>query len=215
MLTIFLLESIFFPKITQTNTQTDKIQHRQDGVSQSTICHQHRCDSIMAASRLILMGSWLTALRAAVRKRCTSTWSSSATSILASLPPPVSLPTSLNLRLEQRAHIHNRSLDLQVRRYRQAYYREVREGKNISSSLPSPRIAGLIAILPLGGADFASHNQQNFCARTFFGTTTSVACCPTTPIIFYTASISLVQSLIRSAGSRRVGQGFFQVCVGS
>jgi hypothetical protein len=136
-------------------------------VSQPTICHQHRCDSIMAASRSILMDSWLTALRAAVRKRCTSTWSLSATSILASLPPPVSRPNSLDLRLEHRAHIHNRSLDLQVRRYRQAYYREVREGKNISSSLPSPRIAGLIAILPLGGADSLPTISKTFCARTF------------------------------------------------
>lgn len=46
----------------------------------------------MAALISSLMDSWLTRLRAVVRKRCTSTWSLSATSILASPPPPVSLP---------------------------------------------------------------------------------------------------------------------------
>ena len=121
----------------------------------------------MAASRSILMDSWLTALRAAVRKRCTSTWSLSATSILASLPPPVSRPNSLDLRLEHRAHIHNRSLDLQVRRYRQAYHREVREGKNSTPLLPLHINFHLIAIfLPLGGVEIRFPQSAKFCART-------------------------------------------------
>jgi hypothetical protein len=62
----------------------------------------------------------------AVRRRLTSTSSLSATSTPASRPPPVvSNPTRTNAS-------HNssqwRRLDLQVRRYRQAYHREVREG---------------------------------------------------------------------------------------
>jgi len=113
------------------------------------------------------MDSWLTRLRAVVRKRCTSTWSLSATSILASLPPPVSRPNSLDLRLEHRAHIHNRSLDLQVRRYRQAYHREVREGKNSTPLLPLHINFHLIAIfLPLGGVEIRFPQSAKFCART-------------------------------------------------
>jgi hypothetical protein len=91
-------------------------------------------------------------------------------------------PNSLDLRLEHRAHIHNRSLDLQVRRYRQAYHREVREGKNISSLLPCLQFLPYRDFAPRWGK-FASHNQQNFLRPDIFGTTTSVACCPTIPII--------------------------------
>jgi hypothetical protein len=63
----------------------------------------------------------------AVRRRCTLTWSLSATSTPESPPPPaVSLP-SPNDRVVTQLTIGYR-LDLQVRWYRQAYYREVREG---------------------------------------------------------------------------------------
>jgi len=114
-----------------------------------------------------LMDSWLTRLRAVVRKRCTSTWSLSATSILASPPPPVSLRqpsiSASNIALT----IHNRSFDLQVRRYRQAYHREVREGKNSTPLLPLHINFHLIAIfLPLGGVEIRFPQSAKFCART-------------------------------------------------
>ncbi len=125
------------------------------------------------------MGSWLTGLRAVVRKRCTSTWSSSATSILASPPPPVSLPTTLDLCLEHRAHIYNRSFDLQVRRYRQAYHREVREGKNFTLSLPSHTFPPYRDFCPSVGQRARFPQSANFLRPDIFGTTTSVDCCPT------------------------------------
>jgi hypothetical protein len=63
---------------------------------------------------------------AAVKRRCTSTWSSSATSTPAS-PRPPAVSTPPRAIAGSSAHIQHR-LDLQVRRYRQAYHREVREG---------------------------------------------------------------------------------------
>jgi hypothetical protein len=53
-----------------------------------------------------------------------------------------------------------------------------------------------------------------FCARTFLARQPALFAAQN-PFNFYAASISLVQLLTRSKGSRRVGQGFFQVCVGS
>jgi hypothetical protein len=63
----------------------------------------------------------------AVRRRCTLTWSLSATSTPESPPPPaVSLPSPNDRGVTQLTMGYR--LDLQVRWYRQAYYREVREG---------------------------------------------------------------------------------------
>ena len=62
----------------------------------------------------------------AVRRRCTLTWSLSATSTPASRPPPVvSIPFRTNAGYNSSQWDR---LDLQVRWYRQAYHREVREG---------------------------------------------------------------------------------------
>jgi hypothetical protein len=91
-LTIFAPDSTFLPKQIQNHTQTDKNPTPSRWGESIAICHQHCLDSIMATFISSLMDSWLTRLRAVVRKRCTSTWSLSATSILASPPPPVSLP---------------------------------------------------------------------------------------------------------------------------
>jgi len=75
--------------------------------------------------------------------------------------------STLNLCLEHRTHTHNRSLDLQVRRYRQAYHREVREGKNSTPLLPLHINFHLIAIfLPLGGVEIRFPQSAKFCART-------------------------------------------------
>jgi hypothetical protein len=76
--------------------------------------------------------------------------------------------SSLNLYLEHRTHIHNRSLDLQVRRYRQAYHREVREGKN-STPLPlHTNFHPYRDFLPLGGVEIRFPQSAKFCARTFW-----------------------------------------------
>ncbi len=85
-------DSTVFPKQIQNHTQTDKNPTPSRWGESIAICHQHCLDSIMATLISSLMDSWLTRLCAVVRKRCTSTWSLSATSILASPPPPVSLP---------------------------------------------------------------------------------------------------------------------------
>jgi len=75
--------------------------------------------------------------------------------------------STLNLCLEHRTHTHNRSLDLQVRRYRQAYHREVREGKNSTPLLPLHINFHLIAIfLPPGGVEIRFPQSAKFCART-------------------------------------------------
>jgi hypothetical protein len=75
--------------------------------------------------------------------------------------------STLNLCLEHPAHIHNRSLDLQVRRYRQAYHREVREGKNFTSLSPWHKFLPYRVFLPLGGVEIRFPQSAKFCARTF------------------------------------------------
>jgi len=74
----------------------------------------------------------LTIIPNTVRRRLISTSSLSATSIPESPPPPVSLDPSMRHFRSFTTHTYHRSLDLQVRRYWQAYHREVREGKQHS-----------------------------------------------------------------------------------
>jgi hypothetical protein len=122
--------------------------------------------------------------------------------------------STLNLCLEHPAHIHNRSLDLQVRRYRQAYHREVREGKNFTSLSPWHKFLPYRDFLPLGGVEIRFPQSSKFCARTFLARQRALVAAHH-PFHSYIASMSLIQLLIHFTGSRRVGQGFLQVCVGS
>lgn len=167
----------------------------------------------MATSRSILMDSWLTPLRAAVRKRCTSTWSSSATSILASPPPPVSLP---------QPSIYDSSIALTYITGHLIYKCGGIDKRTIEKfekvRIP-PRRRLCTHFLPY--RDFAprwgkvaSHNQQFF-ATGHFWRGNQRCLLPKIHLISTRHQISLVQLLTRSKGSRRVGQGFFQVCVGS
>jgi hypothetical protein len=87
-------------------------------------------------------------------------------------------------------------------------------------SVPSRRrpthIFALSHILPLGGAKSLRFPQSAFFrARTFLARQRALILMPNNPLHFYTTSPSSFQQLTRPIGSRRVGQGFFQVCVGS
>lgn len=81
----------FFQKRQKTISQPLILQYRQDGVSQTASpAIRHHRSSIITMGLHLLIDSVLTALCSTVRKRCTSTWSLSATSIPASPPPLVS-----------------------------------------------------------------------------------------------------------------------------
>lgn len=177
-LTLFSPDSTSFRRKHTTTHKPTKLQYRQDGVSQTALCHQHCCNSIMATSRSILMDSWLTPLRCSKEKMHINVVVIGHVDSGKSTTTGKPLST-LDLRLEHRAHIHNRSFDLQVRRYRQAYHREVREGKNSTSPSPLHTFPALSRFLPLGGAR-SLPAINNFLRPDIFGATTSVVCCPKT-----------------------------------
>ena len=94
-----------------------------------------------------------------VKKRCTSTWSLSATSIQANPPPPVQLRAILT---PLHILIHLRTFDLQVRWYRQAYYREIREGTSIILVLSDAFQFRVFC----GGASLPRRDRRKFSYRT-------------------------------------------------
>jgi hypothetical protein len=165
-------------------------------------------------SRSILMDSLLTRLRSAVRRRCTLTWSLSATSIPASLPPQVSPPQPRPLRIQ--LTIYHRSFDLQVRWNRQAYHREVREGKKSFRCRLAPLAQiFLIAFAPRWGK-ILRHQQQIFAPG---ASSRQLHRCPMR-IPFHNTYLITTHNVFAHIltiiiGSRRVGQGFIQIRMGS
>jgi hypothetical protein len=176
-LTLFPPDSTSFRRKHTTTHKPTKLQYRQHGVSQtrplpSTLLEQHHGDVEIDLNGLLADPS----------SRCSKEKMHINVVVIGHVDSGKSTTTgkplsTLDLRLEPRAHIHNRSFDLQVRRYRQAYHREVREGKNSTSPSPLQTFLALSRFLPLGGAR-SLPAINDFLRPDIFGATTSVVCCP-------------------------------------
>jgi hypothetical protein len=126
-----------------------------------------------------LMDSWLTRLRAVVRKRCTSTWSLSATSILASPPPPVSLPRPViyasNIALTYiTGHLIYKCGGIDKRTIEK--FEKVRIPHRCCRCTQISTLSRFFA--PRWGRD-SLPTISKILRPDIFGTTTSVVCCPT------------------------------------
>ena len=139
----------------------------------------------------------LTMFTITVKKRLISTSSSSATSTPANPPPPV-LPGILLYKSPSFAHVFLRPSYLQMRWYRQANDREIREGNALHS--------------PCQGCNQA---ESSFWRGSAVAPQSSVA----KKIIFLSlSSVTATKANTDNSailGSRRVGQGLIQICMGA
>lgn len=161
-------------------------------------------------------GLELTILFLLVKRRFISTSSLSATSTPASrlLPVGSSIP-SYALSFSSSSWSIYRTFDLQVWWYRQAYYREIREGTagNFFTLIIAPPRCHV-------GGGGAKHLAQTFCASQVLRqhpSLVSIASCDLHPHILFGTVVHSLSILVLTglSGSRRVGQGFIQVRMGA
>ena len=144
------------------------------------------------------MGSLLTALRNVVRKRCTSTWSLSATSIPANPQPPVSWHGASSQTSNIFLHIHTGHLIYKCGGIDKRTIEKFEKVRLPHLFIPSSFHFALSQKLPLGGAVSLPINLR-----------------PTILAQQHQYTSSQCPWLTPRTGSRWVGQGFLQVCVGS